>query len=134
MNKPTAVYIWSDGLAVYIGQSAYPRERRGQHRSSARKGSRTAFHAYLRAHAHLGVDSGGTWHTQWVDSTDDALRLEGQLIEQAMQSGRLLVLNVDGGPAVAALASELNWRAGLEACRRETAYLDRHVGAALGPA
>ncbi len=115
-----AIYIWSDGKAAYVGRSAFPRERRGQHRSSALRGSRTAFHAYLRE---VGIDS-GEWKTQWVPA-EKAAHLEARWIEAVMRTGARS-LNVEHGsakPARATAWDETNWRAGLAACRKETAYL-----------
>jgi hypothetical protein len=128
MNAPTpcAVYIWTDGRAFYIGQTFYPRERRGQHRSAARKGGRSAFHTYLRTH---GVEC-GTWHTQWVESKAAAERLEYELVQTADQQG-LTLLNVVGGPAVVAPAGEPDYRPDLLAVRADTSYLDLHVSRIL---
>lgn len=118
----TAIYLWTDGRAVYVGRSAFPRERRGQHRASALAGGRSAFHTYLRAN---GVDS-GTWRTVWV-ANSDAERLEREWIEASVRTGARS-LNVRSGAAPAAPApAGFDWRAGLEACRKETGYLDRFI-------
>lgn len=117
----TAIYLWTDGRAVYVGKSSYPRERRGQHKAAALKGGRSAFHAYLREQ---GVDA-GEWRTQWVPSAE-ADRLEQEWIEAAVRTGARS-LNVRAGTAQPAAPSEANWRDGLEACRKETSYLDRFL-------
>jgi hypothetical protein len=120
MQSTTYLYMWEDGRAVYIGRSAYPRERRGQHRSAARKGSTTRFHAYLRE---KGVSS-GRWHTQEV-SVGGVEALEAQWLRAAEQSGALVLNEARCAPAPTSEAEEyIDHRPALRKVRSETAYLD----------
>jgi predicted GIY-YIG superfamily endonuclease len=153
------LYMWvsADGQAVYIGQTAFPRERRGQHRACALKGSRTEFHTYLRDH---GVNS-GEWHHHPVH-VGDAARLEQEWIDAAVGTGAQVLTKapkvdkvgavltkapkVDKVGAVLTKApkvgkvhtsapAEVDWRAEVMRAREETAYLSHLIpGARYGQA
>jgi hypothetical protein len=60
-----ACMAWSDGRTAWVGQSAFPRERKGQLRSAARSGRGGDLGKALRA-----TDLGGEWYYQWCSEAE----------------------------------------------------------------
>lgn len=113
----TALLVWTDGRAFYAGHSAFPRERKGQLRTAARKGGTSAFARYLRT---VGADV-GKWSVRWVPA-GEAEQLAEQWRQAAAQSGALVF-----GQPVGTAVRPPGARAGGEAAARPAPALRPQV-------